>query len=248
MPLIRNPFRRTPGDQVTEDASRPPISPRTESDKSIGSRPSPLLIRPNGATQPREYKLSEINDSGVYLPPSPTEKPKFWTARSHTSTTSSSHRSALTDSDNAFTISRESFDTYRRSFDISARSPVIDNDAQRPRQSLDARRLRIPSAGVKEKPFNPPEPHPEDQFEDVGLNDDAIKPKKTGIFARFGHSSNESSAHANTDSNRPTSSHFGSQLFARKRGASGQGAELGSMSDSPMTESPDAKSGGHREG
>lgn len=62
---------------------------------------------------------AEINDSGVCLPPSPTEERKsFWghtnSSRS-TTTTSSGHRSLLRENE-PFFISRESFDSYRRSF------------------------------------------------------------------------------------------------------------------------------------
>ncbi|KAI9728656.1 MAG: hypothetical protein M1828_002762 [Chrysothrix sp. TS-e1954] len=258
MPIIRNPFRKAPGDVAIEESGRPYSNGTDHKSEARGTKP--LSIRPNGEKSPTEYKLSgefdrkwtpnasadvyheEINDSGVYLPPSPTEKPKFWSSRSYGSTTSSSHRSVLNENE-PFNISRESFDSYRRSFDISARSPVLDPDTRRVRQSLDARQLRMPVAAYKEKHINPPEAQPEDRFEDVGLDDNATaatsstatKPRKQGIFSRFGHSSSASDSHINGITNldgtqqRPTSSHFGGQLFGRRRGTSGQGAELGSM-------------------
>lgn len=67
----------------------------------------------------------------------------------------------------------------------------------------------------------------EEGFEDVGLNDEAKQPpKKRGIFARFGDSvENQPTA----DSARPSSSHRGFHLPGRKRGQSGQGAELGNI-------------------
>jgi hypothetical protein len=69
----------------------------------------------------------------------------------------------------------------------------------------------------------------EEGFEDVGLGDDEVKPKKRGIFARFGDSSqNETSSTGNNS--RPSSSHLGFRLPGRKRGQSGQGSELGSVS------------------
>lgn len=65
--------------------------------------------------------IAEINDSGVYLPPSPTEKKNFWGTTASRSTTSSSlHRCAF-DENEQFNISRESFDSYRRSFVSSSR-------------------------------------------------------------------------------------------------------------------------------
>jgi len=77
-----------------------------------------------------------VNDSGVYLPPSPPDKRSFW-RRTPTSTTSSSHRSALSENE-PFSISRESFDSYRRSFVRSAqlsppRTFPIQSHHNRPR-------------------------------------------------------------------------------------------------------------------
>ncbi|KAL9081726.1 MAG: hypothetical protein Q9159_007083, partial [Coniocarpon cinnabarinum] len=221
-----------------------------------------------------------INDSGVFLPvscirvrlqyfsaaalltllkPSPpaTDKPRFWTARSTTSTSSSSHRSVFSEDNNPFTISRESFDSYRRSFvshliprrdihgfvmtsfllriqDISARSPIADQESARTRQSLDAARLRLPPPRLRDSHINTPETQPEERFEDVGLGDDVTKPKRQGLLSRFGcHNAQDSSP---ADTARPSSSHFGSQLFTRKRAQSGSAqasAELSSMVDRP---------------
>lgn len=73
----------------------------------------------------------------------------------------------------------------------------------------------------------------EETFEEVGLADEDVKPKKKGLFARFGDNSSDSTA----NSTRPPSSHLGFRLPGRKRGQSGQGQELGSYKpDSPMTE------------
>lgn len=60
----------------------------------------------------------------------------------------------------------------------------------------------------------------EETFEDVGLNDD-LKPKKKGLFSRFG----DSSSPAQTVSPRSSTFHFP----GRKRGQSGGGAELGNI-------------------
>lgn len=63
MPIIRNPFRKNPGDQILEDGARPmPTSP-AEAGKPSGQRPSPLQLRPNGDKQPTEYKLSGMTIS-----------------------------------------------------------------------------------------------------------------------------------------------------------------------------------------
>lgn len=63
----------------------------------------------------------------------------------------------------------------------------------------------------------------EEAFEDVGLADEDVKPKKRGLFARFGDNSSENTSNNNS---RPSSSHLGFRLPGRKRGQSGQGAEL----------------------
>jgi len=75
--------------------------------------------------------------------------------------------------------------------------------------------------------MNPVEAQPEDQFEDVGLNDEVSKPKKRSFFPRFGESSEAASAPA--ESTKPNSGYYVSHLLGRKRGQSGQGAELGNV-------------------
>jgi len=103
--------------------------------------------------------------------------------------------------------------------DISARSPVFQNEAK-PRQSLDASFAYQPR---KSATFNHPEPTREEEFEDVGLNEE--KPKKRGFLSRFTDSNDEAAA----PDARPSSSHHGFHLPGRKRGQSGTGAELGDM-------------------
>lgn len=67
----------------------------------------------------------------------------------------------------------------------------------------------------------------EEPFEDIGLHDETKQPaKKRGIFSRFGDSSESATA---ADNSRPNSSHRGFHLPGRKRGQSGQGAELGQI-------------------
>jgi hypothetical protein len=73
----------------------------------------------------------------------------------------------------------------------------------------------------------------EETFEEVGLADEDIKPKKKGLFARFGDNSSDSTA----NNNRPPSNHLGFRLPGRKRAQSGQGSELGTFKpESPVTE------------
>lgn len=110
--------------------------------------------------------------------------------------------------------------------DISARSPVKQEDPFPSRISLDSRTSRPPPRSVTNGSiFENPQTTNEDQFEEVGLNDE-VKSKKWGIFSRFGDS-NE--ANSSSDTTRPSSSHRGFHIPGRKRGHSGQGAELGSM-------------------
>ncbi|KAF1984692.1 hypothetical protein K402DRAFT_395391 [Aulographum hederae CBS 113979] len=217
MPTLRNPFKKT------ADTTAPP-SVVVGADPAAAPKPIDIV------KEPTEYKLSEIDDSGCYLPPSPTEKKSFWGSRSSTSS-SSGYRNALSENSECFSISRESFDSYRRSFDISARSPIPDFENQRPRQSLDAHSRRHlqaprPRASLQERRIDRPDGTAEDGFEEVGLNDD-VKPKKKGLFG-FGHVE-EAKGAENKDGSRPTSSHQHFQFLQRKRGASGRGEELRSM-------------------
>jgi len=164
-----------------------------------------------------------VNDSGVYLPPSPPEKQSFW-HRHPNSGNGSSHRS-LVDENEPFSISRESFDSYRRSFDISARSPVGQIDQLPSRTSLDSRMTS--RSTINESAFEQPQGMDEKRFEDVGLGDDDVKPKKRSIFARFGDISSETPT--SSSGGRPSSSHLGFRIPGRKRGHSGQGSELGNI-------------------
>ncbi|KAH7095846.1 hypothetical protein FB567DRAFT_41721 [Paraphoma chrysanthemicola] len=229
---IRNPFRRAGAPEATDDSPRNAAENGFKDATVSGAKP---LQMPDSA----EYKLSEINDSGVYLPPSPhQEKPAFWHSKSNTSTTSSNHRSLLADNE-PFSISRESFDSYRRSFDISARSPIDCGGETYPRQSLDARRSvdtrrSLDVRRSRATPRSSMQQHrestdqvPEEGFEEVGLNDEP-KPqpqKKRGLFARFGDNNH---ADEKKQEDRPPSSHHFS-LTGRKRAESGGGAELKPM-------------------
>ena len=117
--------------------------------------------------------------------------------------------------------------------DISARSPISPADGAMSRQSLDSkspynRKINANGHGQNNRPK--PNPTDEEAFEDVGLNDDA-KPKKRTFFSRFGDSAE--AAPGSDSGSRPTSSHHGFHIPGRKRGQSGQGAELGSIPKSP---------------
>ncbi|KAK3363048.1 hypothetical protein B0T25DRAFT_526128 [Lasiosphaeria hispida] len=252
---IRNPFARRP---AAHDENTRPESPAGNIDvahpgfervDTVGSKASSALsIRSRKSQDTGEYKMSVVNDSGVYLPPSPVEKEATWPRR-YLSRASSDTKSSAAEIEH-FSISRESFDSYRRSFDISAKSPIVAVDPS-PRQSLDSGRFpRLPRSALAERrfghghcgPYQPPTP--EESFEDVGLNDDGKnhqqsqgqQPKKRSFFAKFGSDSAAPEAPV-ASANSQTMSRF---LTGRKRGQSGQDAELGAIpspiSDRPMTE------------
>lgn len=115
----------------------------------------------------------------------------------------------------------------------------MNNDAYPTRQSLDSARFpRLPRSAIgSQRHFSqqPPTVEAEEGFEDVGLNDEAVKmeedntqqppaqqPKKRGFFAKFAD---------NTTSQDPTPSPTASRFHipGRKRAQSNQGAELGRM-------------------
>ncbi|CAN9178550.1 unnamed protein product [Alternaria alternata] len=238
---IRNPFRRAGVPEAADEAQR--SAPENGFKSTAVSGATPLQVK-----DPVEYKLSgEISQNAPEHKHVPHEKPTFWHSKSNVSTTSSNHRSLLSETE-PFSISRESFDSYRRSFDISARSPITDNvhetyprqslDARRSvdtRRSLDVRRSRATPRSSMQQPRHS-ESHeqvPEEGFEDVGLNDEPKpQPKKRSIFSRFGDNN-----HANEKTEeRPGSSHHFS-LTGRKRAESGAGSELKPM-PKPSTEAP----------
>jgi hypothetical protein len=116
---IRNPFARRPGLAADENI-RPqadiPTTPGFERVDTVGSKASSVLsIRSSKSQDNGEYKMSVVNDSGVYLPPSPTEEKGQWPRKYLGSRTSTDTRSSIGDIE-PFSISRESFDSYRRSF------------------------------------------------------------------------------------------------------------------------------------
>ena len=72
--------------------------------------------------------------------------------------------------------------------------------------------------------FEKPQSTEEEGFEEVGLHDEP-KPRKKGFLSRFGDSVSDAPSTVG-DIGR---SHFGLHLPGRKRGQSGQGAELGNI-------------------
>ncbi|KAH9891533.1 hypothetical protein F4778DRAFT_751991 [Xylariomycetidae sp. FL2044] len=196
MPTIRNPFAKRNGtDPVTNENVRPSLMITRDAQHgfeqvgTVGSRASSAWsIRSAKSQDTGDYKMSVVNDSGVYLPPSPVEEKGLWPRRPANSRTSMDTHSSIGDIEH-FSISRESFDSYRRSFDITARSPVVVHDP--PRQSLDSARFppRVPRTSVRDHAFDRTPPTAEEGFEDVGLNDEQkqfqTQPKKRGFFSKF---------------------------------------------------------------
>ncbi|KAI5291940.1 hypothetical protein KEM52_006736 [Ascosphaera acerosa] len=155
-------------------AKRPPsgLSLATPADSSAdGSSlksPAASVRRARDELTPAEYKMSVVNDSGVYLPPSPVDDDEatFWGGRSPMK----HHARSLVDENEPFCLSRESFDSYRRSFDISARSPIHSDSTTR--TSLDSRLdSRLPRYARPTNLRTSLEVPEEDKFEDIGLDD-----------------------------------------------------------------------------
>ena len=95
--------------------------------------------------------------------PSPPDKKSFW-HRTPTSTTTSSHRSALSENE-PFSISRESFESYRRSFVRTINIPleskiltIIFRISQLAPQSLIQRLPPPDKASTQEAPVRPDPP------------------------------------------------------------------------------------------
>ncbi|KAI9368023.1 hypothetical protein BJX61DRAFT_546920 [Aspergillus egyptiacus] len=225
MPTFRNFLgRRAPSNNEAAD-----------SQPSENSRSAPLSIRKSQDTEPPEYKLSVVDVNGDYLPPSPPEKPSFWRKYPGMSRSSSNHRN-LVDENEPFSISRESFDSYRRSFDISARSPIIYSDTMPSRTSLDSRFSRLTSPSDK-RIDERPKILEEDKFEDVGLGDDESKPKKKGIFSRFGDFSNDS------QTNSSKTSHLGFHIPGRKKPQGALSSEMSAIKSPAPREVSEVREG-----
>ncbi|PNP42502.1 hypothetical protein TGAMA5MH_05243 [Trichoderma gamsii] len=224
---IRNPFTRRPGAVVPADdgvyADREHNYPGFERVDIVGSKASSVLsIRSARSQDTGEYKMSVVNDSGVYLPPSPSEEKSQWPRR-HLSSRESSDSSGEIEH---FSISRESFDSYRRSFDISARSPVSAYDIPT-RQSLDSARFsRMPRSAINRNSVQLPTA--DEGFEDVGLEDQKQQPRKRGFFSRLTESEEKDPSPAPSGVSRFL-------IPGRKRAQSGQGSELSPMEHTPVS-------------
>lgn len=113
--------------------------------------------------------------------------------------------------------------------DITAKSPVNYQADFPTRQSLDSARYpRYPRSAIHRK-FEQPPPTAEEGFEDVGL-DDQKQVKKRGFFSKLADTQEK-------DGSSPaTVTRF--LMPGRKRGQSGQGAELGSMEHQHQQQKP----------
>ncbi|TQN73623.1 hypothetical protein CSHISOI_01814 [Colletotrichum shisoi] len=225
---IRNPFTRRPGPAIVSPAGdgdvpsdgQNPSHPGFEKQDTVGSKASSSLSVMSSKSQD-----NVVNDSGVYLPPSPTEEKGLWPRKYLGSGRNSTDTRNDSGEIEHFSISRESFDSYRRSFDITARSPIPQNDFPA-RQSLDSARYpRLPRSAIDRKRDLPTA---DEGFEDVGLDDQKHQHQQgrmRGLFSRFGDSD-----HKEPSANSPNSSvtRFLSGA-GRKRGQSGQGSELGTI-------------------
>ncbi|KAL2759139.1 hypothetical protein ACRALDRAFT_1075410 [Sodiomyces alcalophilus JCM 7366] len=263
---IRNPFTRRQGPGVVvndENADlgdgQNPSHPGFEKQDTVGSKSSSALsIRSSRSHDTGEYKMSVVNDSGVYLPPSPTEEKKRWPKKflSPGRTSTDTRHSGVGEIE-PFSISRESFDSYRRSFDISARSPVTNHDLP-PRQSLDSARFpRFPRTNLHRSRVGEQPTVEESGFEEVGLHDEqgnkerqpqqqqtqaqaqSQTQRRRGLFARFGDSHGH--GHDSREQSPATTPTFGNPVSrflmpGRKRAQSGQGSELGPMERTPAAE------------
>jgi len=231
MPPFRMPFtsKRTvaPTEPVDENA-RPNSLDGNVTSPYGREKPSLALGLKEKKAEPNEFKLSSVNDSGEYLPPSPTERPSFWSTKSPSSS-STHHRLCFNDAE-AFTISRESFESYRRSFDVSGRSPILQSDSFNSRSSLDSRPAsRFPTRStLNGSTFEKPTAE-EPAFEEVKLNEDSNKQqehKKKSFLSRFGDSNSETVAPVAGKEEGKHHFHF---LPGRRRGQSGTGSELGDI-------------------
>ncbi|KAL7927914.1 hypothetical protein ACQKWADRAFT_278219 [Trichoderma austrokoningii] len=223
---IRNPFTRRTGAAAPADdavyADKEHNYPGFERVDIVGSKASSVLsVRSARSQDTGEYKMSVVNDSGVYLPPSPSEEKGQWPRR-HLSSRESSDSSGEIEH---FSISRESFDSYRRSFDISARAPITAYDIPA-RQSLDSARFsRLPRSAINRNLEQLPTA--DEGFEDVGLEDQK-QPRKRGFFSKLTEPQEKDSSPGPSGVSRFL-------IPGRKRAQSGQGSELSAMEHAPVS-------------
>ena len=108
--------------------------------------------------------------------------------------------------------------------DVSGRSPILHADSFTSRTSLDSRNFYLSRPAVNGNTYERPEPVRDEGFEDVKLNDEAVKqqPKKKSFLSRFVETSDE------PNPNPESKSHL-FHFPGRKRGQSGSGSELGEV-------------------
>lgn len=205
MSPFRNPFARRPGAAAAATEEKVP-SEGADFQKGFlrvdttGFKTSSSSLSIHSGSSGRsfdtgDYKMSVVNDSGVYLPPSPTFEKDLWPRQYDSSRTSTDTTSSIGDIE-PFSISRESFDSYQRSFDISARSPVLHEATTRasfdscllPRLGTPALE-RQPHHRHGTEPFLSTETSTQEEFEEVGLEDKApdaqAPPRRKGFFFKF---------------------------------------------------------------
>lgn len=124
--------------------------------------------------------------------------------------------------------------------DISARSPISYNDAMPSRTSLDSRFSRMTSPSRAHSGFEKKPESMEEEFEEVGLDDEEAKPKKKGIFSRLGDLTSDSQT---PSSSNTKTSHLGFHIPGRKRGQSNVGSELGAMKTPQSAETAEVREG-----
>lgn len=117
--------------------------------------------------------------------------------------------------------------------DITARSPIPNGDAPT-RQSLDSARYpRMHRSAIHStRKMERQPPTAEEGFEDVGLDDQKQAPRKRGFFSKFSDQQGQDRAPSPSHSGAATPGAGGTMsrfLPGRKRGQSGQGAELGAI-------------------
>ncbi|PNP57761.1 hypothetical protein THARTR1_01919 [Trichoderma harzianum] len=210
---IRNPFARRPGtlvtveDNVYTDQER--TSPGFERVDTVGSKASSALsIRSARSQDTGEYKMSGMS-WGDRLPLHPCPR------RLSPSLTVGGEEPVAAP---VSLVAR---------IDISARSPIAAYDVPA-RQSLDSARFaRMPRSAINRHMEQLPTA--EENFEDVGLEDQKQPPRKRGFFSKLTETQEKDSS-AQTGVSRFL-------MPGRKRAQSGQGAELAAMDQPALTSS-----------
>jgi len=184
-------------DNASERSAVTSVTPTFTPSTSYSSTNTAPTSTDREAKKTGMYKLSVVDTSGTFLPPSPPDSGrangvKAWGLHRK----QNKPRERMASADEPFIISRESFEGYRRSFDIGGTSPTLAASpmfANSPRLSLDssmstcapsissrASRLRVSSIPKVDEGHAPEAP-----FEDVKLEEDDRATRKT-ILSRFG--------------------------------------------------------------